>query len=263
MPHYMLVVSYDGEEHITVDGHSEVVPAGGAYLVQPGSLVDYFGSKTGNRPAFAHFDLVFSEHRGEYKNTPDFATTLDERAHLLQPTTEELFNVALPIRVPQLLERMLARQVDTIVEEWSHGGELGKLRANSLLLTLIIDWVRSQASAGETVQAPLGIEERLRRAEALARNSLEKGFSSEDFAHHAGFSRTHFSRIYRAHRGQSPGEALREMRLSEAFRLLKETRLNVVEIARLVGFPGASALARAFRQKHGCSPSDLRAGREG
>lgn len=255
----MLVVSYDGEEHVSVEGQARVVPSGGAYLVQPGALLDYFGSPAGNRPAFLHFDLIYNEQRTDYQNTADFSVDLSGRQHVLQPTTRELFEVELPVCVPADLERGVAREVDGIVEDWSHGGELGQLRANSALLTVVIDWVRSQSTSSQDARAPLGVEERLRRAETLARASLEHGFNSEDFAHHAGFSRTHFSRIYRDYRGKSPGEALREMRLSSAERLLRETRLSVADVARLVGLPNASTLARAFRHKFGTSPSEWRA----
>ncbi len=258
MPHYMLVVSYEGAEQVTVEGQAHEIPSGSAYLIQPGMLVEHFGSKTGNRPAYVHFDLVFNVRRTEYESTSDFATDLGPRSHLLQPTLRELFDVDVPVCIPEQAERAVARQVDGIVEDWLHGGELGQLRANANLLFTILDLVQL-ATHTVSQQQPLGVEERLRRAETLARASLNKGFTSEDFARHAGFSRTHFSRIYRNFRGQSPGEALRDMRLSEAERVLRETRLSVAEVARLVGLPDASALARAFRLRHGQSPSEWRA----
>jgi len=52
--------------------------------------------------------------------------------------------------------------------------------------------------------------------------------------------------------------ALNELRLTEAARLLKETRGNVSEIAYAVGFQNASHFGRAFREKFGVSPSDYR-----
>lgn len=54
--------------------------------------------------------------------------------------------------------------------------------------------------------------------------------------------------------------ALNELRLTEAARLLKETRGNVSEIAYAVGFQNPSHFGRAFREKHGVSPTDYRAG---
>lgn len=53
--------------------------------------------------------------------------------------------------------------------------------------------------------------------------------------------------------------ALNELRLTEAARLLKETRGNVSEIAYAVGFQNPSHFGRAFREKYGESPTDFRA----
>ena len=54
--------------------------------------------------------------------------------------------------------------------------------------------------------------------------------------------------------------ALNELRLTEAARLLKESKANVSEIAYAVGFQNPSHFGRAFREKHGVSPTDFRAG---
>lgn len=54
--------------------------------------------------------------------------------------------------------------------------------------------------------------------------------------------------------------ALNELRLTEAARLLKESKANVSEIAYAVGFQNHSHFGRAFRERHGVSPTDFRAG---
>ncbi|MEN9306805.1 MAG: hypothetical protein RL173_737 [Fibrobacterota bacterium] len=54
--------------------------------------------------------------------------------------------------------------------------------------------------------------------------------------------------------------ALNELRLTEAARLLKESKANVSEIAYAVGFQNPSHFGRAFREKYGVSPTDFRTG---
>jgi len=54
--------------------------------------------------------------------------------------------------------------------------------------------------------------------------------------------------------------ALNELRLTEAARLLKDSRGNISEIAFAVGFQSASHFGRAFRDKYGQSPSEFRNG---
>lgn len=56
--------------------------------------------------------------------------------------------------------------------------------------------------------------------------------------------------------------ALNELRLTEAARLLLESRASISEIAYAVGFQNLSHFGRAFRERHGASPSDFRASKQ-
>lgn len=56
--------------------------------------------------------------------------------------------------------------------------------------------------------------------------------------------------------------ALNELRLTEAARLLLESRASISEIAYAVGFQNLSHFGRAFRERHGASPSDYRASKQ-
>jgi CheY-like chemotaxis protein len=51
---------------------------------------------------------------------------------------------------------------------------------------------------------------------------------------------------------------LREQRLSQAAALLGATDLDIVQIARQVGFTGYAGLSKAFRQRYGVSPGQYR-----
>ncbi|MGE9294745.1 MAG: helix-turn-helix domain-containing protein [Puniceicoccales bacterium] len=80
----------------------------------------------------------------------------------------------------------------------------------------------------------------------------------KDYARKLGYSPSHLSRELKKSWGKSPGKALRNMRLDEAARLLKESDLPAGEIAQKVGYNSASSFNRAFRIRFGNTPIKYR-----
>jgi transcriptional regulator GlxA family with amidase domain len=89
----------------------------------------------------------------------------------------------------------------------------------------------------QNVTAPLSVEEIARRV-GVSRRSLERRFESDI--------------------GQNPAEAYLGMRLAQASLLLAQTDQTIAEIAASTGFCDASHLGRAFRRRHGVTPSLVR-----
>lgn len=67
------------------------------------------------------------------------------------------------------------------------------------------------------------------------------------------------SREIKRHTGKTYTELVQEKRLSQSCWMLKNTRLNVDEIARKVGYENVSYFHRAFRSKYQTSPRKYRA----
>lgn len=78
-------------------------------------------------------------------------------------------------------------------------------------------------------------------------------------ARHFGLSRTAFSHAFRRQTGTTPAACLRDWRLIEAGRLLKDGRYSIKEVASATGFGDAAQFAKAFRQKYALAPSEYRA----
>ena len=87
---------------------------------------------------------------------------------------------------------------------------------------------------------------------------LTEEFSLERLAAQAGLSKFHFHRLFKSATGVSPSHYHTSLRMSEARRLLRETRLSVVDVALEVGYANPSHFARLFRKETGLSPSDYR-----
>ena len=145
------------------------------------------------------------------------------RKELLRPQASPLFVQALA----QLLAVHLARS-SGVTEAESHG------RSPSLpghKLRQITDWTAEH---------------------------LTEDFSLDRLAAQAGLSRFHFQRLFKAATGVSPSRYHIDLRINEARRLLRETKLSVVDVALEVGYANPSHFARLFRRETGLSPSDYR-----
>lgn len=83
-------------------------------------------------------------------------------------------------------------------------------------------------------------------------------FDLERLAAQAGLSKFHFHRLFKSATGVSPSLYQTNLRMSEARRLLRETKMSVVDVALEVGYGNPSHFARLFRRETGLSPSDYR-----
>lgn len=75
-----------------------------------------------------------------------------------------------------------------------------------------------------------------------------------------GWSRAYFTARFRECCGVGPGTYLRSLRLEQAGRLLRETRLPIKIISERLGYSDPVAFHRAFRQGYGLTPKSWRNG---
>jgi AraC family transcriptional regulator len=83
-------------------------------------------------------------------------------------------------------------------------------------------------------------------------------FSLERLAAQAGLSKFHFQRLFKTAVGVSPSQYLIDLRVNEARRLLRETKMSVIDVALEVGYANPSHFAQLFRRETGLSPSNYR-----
>lgn len=87
---------------------------------------------------------------------------------------------------------------------------------------------------------------------------FSENISLEQAAGLAGYSKFHFSRIFKECTGQTFMEYLRSVRIAEASKMLLDGRMPVHEIAFQSGFSSLTTFNRIFRQLKGCAPSEYR-----
>ena len=82
--------------------------------------------------------------------------------------------------------------------------------------------------------------------------------SLEDIAEMSGFSKYHFSRLFKEFTGTSYYKYLNQKRIEFAEQLLLDPEINITEAAVRSGFNSISAFIRMFKQIKGCTPTEFR-----
>ncbi|MET0650830.1 MAG: AraC family transcriptional regulator [Pyrinomonadaceae bacterium] len=87
---------------------------------------------------------------------------------------------------------------------------------------------------------------------------IAEDFDLAQLAAQAGSSKFHFQRLFKAALGVSPSRYQINLRMNEARRLLRETKMSVVEVSLEVGYANPGHFSQLFRRETGLSPSDYR-----
>lgn len=82
--------------------------------------------------------------------------------------------------------------------------------------------------------------------------------SLDDIAGIAGFSKFHFSRLFKKFTNQSFYDYLNQKRVKEAEMLLLNPDLSITEVAMRAGFSSISTFNRVFKTMKSCTPSEYK-----
>ena len=98
----------------------------------------------------------------------------------------------------------------------------------------------------------------IRQLKRIINNNLDNSkLGGEMIAKKIGVSRMQLHRKLKALTNQSTSVYIQNIRLKEAFRLIKEKELNISEIAYKTGFSTPNHFSRLFKQKYGIPPSKV------
>ncbi|MBO5088193.1 MAG: helix-turn-helix transcriptional regulator, partial [Lachnospiraceae bacterium] len=82
--------------------------------------------------------------------------------------------------------------------------------------------------------------------------------SLDEVARIAGFSKYHFSRLFKQFTDETFYKYLNQRRIEYAERLLANSEFSVTEVALQAGFPSLSAFIRMFKLSKQCTPTEFR-----
>jgi LacI family transcriptional regulator len=101
---------------------------------------------------------------------------------------------------------------------------------------------------------PLWLSEALR----FIRKEIPQGVNAEEVIRHVGLSHTQVEKAFAKALGSTVHQEIARLRMREACRLLMETDLTAVEIARHTGFASAQYFSRQFSRHFGVPPAAYR-----
>ncbi len=100
--------------------------------------------------------------------------------------------------------------------------------------------------------------ERIDDVKQYIREHIDEPLNREVLAAVAGFSVSHFHRIFTAHLGENIAGYVRRVRLERAGRKLRMGAVDITEVALAAGYDTHAAFGKAFKQQFGLSPSEFR-----
>ena len=100
--------------------------------------------------------------------------------------------------------------------------------------------------------------QRLERARAFIHANKSRSVTLDEIAMHAALSRFHMTRSFAEAYGVPPLFYHRALRLEGAAQRIEAGEISPTRVAEELGYSSLSAFTRAFRQKYGRPPSELR-----
>lgn len=107
-------------------------------------------------------------------------------------------------------------------------------------------------------QSRQGYNERIDAVKQYIRKHSHEPLEREVLAAIAGFSVSHFHRVFNACVGESVAGYVRRVRMERAGRKLRMGAVDIGEIALAAGYETHAAFGKAFKQHFGLSPSQFR-----
>src|SRR6266487_2016427 len=123
-----------------------------------------------------------------------------------------------------------------------------------------VEAVAERSAEGGVIKDPSGrlTQQQMRRVLDFVQEHLAQKLSLEVLARQAGFSPSHFARLFRHTTGESPHQFVLHQRIKRAQRLLTEREVPLARVARACGFADQSHLTQAFKRHLGLTPRAYR-----
>lgn len=219
------------------DGHGEITIGGEGCPLRPGSIICYgpgvpiFFKNDPNSPFHKYFLCRTDE---------DFPACWKQSG--LEPGV--------------VLELSVNAPFTEVLDQLLYDGEQGTTENNKVLDAIeliLLSYIRStqrmvdEKESGAAKVYDLTMQVMLKEFRDI--NSLA------ELAERTGYGSEYLCRIFRKFHSESPYQALQRMKMNEAFRLLKEGRIRVMDIALKVGFEDPLHFSRVFRKTMGFPPS--------
>ncbi len=154
---------------------------------------------------------------------------------------------------PERTETLLRTAYDTFRNIERHS-----LRQEGILLQILAEYVEASQLIDGASSEYSGYTDGIYRTVQYMKKNYAEHITSELLAKQMFISTNFYQKIFKRIMGTSPAQFLRDIRMSEACRLLTNTDLSIQEIAEKCGFNCASYFIYAIKRQMGVTPLEYR-----
>lgn len=242
---FELIMPTSNSYRVATGGKEFFLREGDVLIICPGVIHELFAPRSGERIIFqpSYASIASSE--------------LDVIVSLITPAV-----LITPEDYPYIHERISQLMLE-IKEEYFSSHPYSEMLIQSRFLEILVTVGRSHA---ETVQQAFAAKDN-KQKEYLEKFMFISNYINEHFAENltleevaslAGFSKYHFTRLFRQYADTSFYKYLNQKRIAHAKNLLLNPDLSVTEVALQSGFASQSAFLRMFKLMNGCTPTEFR-----
>jgi AraC family transcriptional regulator, arabinose operon regulatory protein len=228
---WLLIFTLEGAGRIGSEGHAWRLGAGQGLLYRPGTAQDYSTDPTAGRWVLRWAHFVPKPHWQPWLLWPEVAPG----------TGRVTLTAEAEVRFAEAMNRM-------IVASRLGGAGATDLAMNALEEAFI--WSH-RAIAGDRWTH---LDPRIQRAVAYLAENPARPFSLETLARHCGLSPSRLSHVFKQQVRTTPRRFSEGLRLDLAEQLLRNTTLNVGEVAAAAGFVDPLYFSRRFARAFGHAP---------
>ena len=167
-----------------------------------------------------------------------------------------------PETYPQIHKKVLQLMLE-ITDEYQSGLPYAESAIYGRFLEILVCIGRSHAEQTQHNFEAKGSKQKEYMEKFLfISNYINEHFSEnltlEEVASLAGFSKYHFTRLFKQYADTSFYKYLNQKRIAHAKNLLLDPNLSVIEVALQSGFSSLAAFTRMFRLMNNCTPTEFR-----
>lgn len=232
-------------EAIVRDESFHIVP-GDIFMIPPGEMHSLKAPETGNRFVFL-FDLApFTRLHGFAGIQP----LLTRPIHLTRASYPNIYD-----DVYQMMVQMR--------NEYFNKNEFSELTIYSLLLNLFVKLGTNHLDninlfPNMRVYKQKEYVDKFNTVMDYIDSHYMDELNLDDIAASIGFSKYHFSRLFKQYTNYTFCAYITHRRIKVAEELLEQPDLSITEVALQSGFPSISTFNRVFKQAKDCTPSEYR-----
>lgn len=241
-----IIMPYENEYTVVINDEPHTFCEGDIFITPPGVLHKLLAPPSGKR-----LILLF-----DYSLLCNVAG-MDSLLHTLQP-----FTLITKQDYPDL-NKKLRFYLNEITREYQETMPLTEACVYSLMIRFFVAFGRASLNMSErfpgitTSKQHEYIEKFMMVCNYITEHCTEN-ITVDDLADLAGFSKFHFSRLFKQFANMSCYEYLTRKRITHAEQLLIQPNLSITDVAMLSGFGSLSTFNRIFKATKNCTPSEYK-----